>query len=198
MKTSKHILLTLVFVLLSGLGAGVMAQNRVSEAFRLPPEPIPPVTKVSAIEVADGVVGYHGETREETVFGYSFLGRTTGDFPGSFSLSMNCAPAIAMGEGKGEMTGGSWTLPVYPTALRGSAYLGALYGTVAKGTITWDGKGTSATIYLVLNVDGGTQTYEGVSGYATFAGTLLVDEKTDTTTLTGDMVFNIMTIQPIQ
>ena len=184
------------FALLTALSAGVMAQRKASGAFRLPPEPIGSVVKVNAIEVADGTMAYDSQTKEETEFGYTFLGRTTGALPGSFTLSMNCTSAEAIPDGKGAMTGGSWTLPVYLTDIRGSSYAGSLYGTILKGSMVWDGKGTSATIYMVLNVAGGTQAWEGVGGFATFAGTLVVDEKTDTTTLTGDMVFN--TISPPQ
>ena len=195
MRISRLFLFAASFVLLTVLSAGVMAQRKASGAFRLPPEPIGSVVKVNAIEVTDGTIGYDAQTKEETAFGYSFLGRTTGAFPGSFTLSMNCAPAKAVPEGTSALKGGSWTLPVYMTEVRGG-YAGSLYGTIEKGTMTWDAKGTSATIYMVLNVAGGTQSWQGVGGFATFTGTLVVDEKTDTTTLSGDMVFN--TISPIQ
>jgi hypothetical protein len=197
MNTRKHTLLAVAFVLLASLGTA-MAQrmDQQGSALQLPPEPIGSVVKVNAIEVTDGTMGYDGQTKEETAFGYSFLGRTTGAFPGSFTLSMNCAPAKAIAEGKSELRGGSWTLPVYLTEVRGG-YAGSLYGTIEKGSMTWDAKGTSATIYMVLNVGGGTQAWAGVGGYATFVGTLTVDEKTETTTLSGDMVFNTISAPPI-
>lgn len=195
MKTSKHILLTVVFVLLSGFGAGVMAQGKARGAFRLPPEPIVPVTTVNAIEVTDGTVGYD-QTKEETAFGYSFLGRTTGAFPGSFTLSMNCTPATPVAGGSSQLKGGTWTLPVYMTEFRGG-YAGSLFGTIAKGVMNWDKTGTNANVYIVLNVDGGTQAWDGVKGYATFAGTLFVDEKSQKTVLTGDLVFNIISVVPV-
>ncbi len=192
MKTSKHILLTLVFVLLSGLGAGVMAQGKGSAALRVPTEPIWSVAKVNAIEVTDGLAGFDSE-KQETQFGYSFLGRTTGAFPGSFTLSMNCSPAIAVPGETTSIKGGSWTLPVYITEI-GGGYAGSLYGTIAKGQMTWDKTGTSANVYIVLDVDGGTQSWNGVTGYATFTGTLTAGEKGQKTTLTGDMVFNIISL----
>ena len=208
MKTSKHILLTVVFVLLFGFGAGVMAQGKAGAAFRVPPEPIVPVTTVNAIEVTDGTMGWDG-LKQETAFGYSFLGRTTGSFPGSFTLSMNCTPpptkldhdeiagvAIPFVPPIG-ITGGSWTMPVYMTAIRGSGYAGSLYGTIAKGEMNYDKTGTKANVYVVLNVDGGTQAWDGVKGYATFAGTLFVDEKTQKTMLTGDLVFNFISVGPV-
>lgn len=184
MKTSKQFLLAVAFVLVVGLGAGVMAQ-----AFRLPPEPVDPVVSVNAIEVTDGTTGWDGQ-KNETAFGYSFLGRTTGSLPGSFTLSMNCSPAIPTAGATSELTGGTWTLPVYMASLRGGAsYAGSLYGTIAKGSMDYDKTGTSANIYIVLNVDGGTQTWDGVKGYATFVGTLSVDEKTQKTLLNGNLVF---------
>jgi hypothetical protein len=196
MRTSKLFLFAAAFVLLASFYTGAMAQDRMGQKGsigRLPPGPIGSIVKVSAIEVTDGVIGLDNLTKEETAFGYAFLGQTTGDFPGSFTLSMNCTPAKAKpGEGN-ELTSGSWTLPVYITSMRGSsAYAGSLYGTIAKGKMNWDEKGTSANVYIVLNVDGGTQSWDGVKGYATFAGTLTVDETTGKTTLDGDMMFSIM------
>lgn len=188
MKTSKLVIVAAAFALMAILSTGAMAQK--GSAGRLPPEPIFPVVKVNAIEVTDGNLGMDYQNKSETMFGYSFLGRTTGALPGSFTLSMNCTPAFATPGGVTQLTGGSWTLPVYLTDIKGSGYAGALFGTIAKGSMSWDKTGTSATVYIVLNVDGGTQAWDGVRGYATFAGILFVDEKTEETVLTGDMVFN--------
>jgi hypothetical protein len=200
MNTRKNILVAVAFVLLASFGTA-MAQRKMDQkgaALQLPPDPIGSVVKVNAIEVTDGTMGYDGQTKEETAFGYSFLGRTTGAFPGSFTLSMNCAPAKAIAEGKSEVTGGAWTLPVYLPEIR-TGYAGSLFGTIEKGTMNWDAKGTSATVYLVLNVAGGTQVWDGVGGYATFAGTLFIDETTQKETLTGDLVFNIISApRPMQ
>jgi hypothetical protein len=196
MKTSKHFLLATAFMLLVGLG-GAMAQGTMEQEgldFRLPPEPIVPVVHVTAVEVSDGVLGFDNQTKNETIFGYSFLGQTTGSMPGSFTLSMNCTPATAVPGGASDMTGGSWTLPVYTTAFRGGEYQGSLYGTIAKGTMNWDKTLTNANIYFVLNVDGGTLTWDGMGGYATFVGTMYVDEKTQKTTLTGDLVFSLISV----
>lgn len=198
MKTSKYFLLAAAFVLLAGLSLGAMAQGRMDSTrsiVRLPPEPpIENSVSVNAIEVADGTIGTDSQTGSETVFGYSFLGRTTGDFPGSFSLSMNCTPALPVPGETNDLTGGSWTLPVYMPTMTGSEYAGSLYGTLSKGTMNWDKTATSATVYFVLNVDGGTQTWDGVTGYATFAGTISVDEKTQKTTLNGKLIFDIMVL----
>jgi len=196
MKTSKHLLFAAAFVLLAGLCFGAMAQGKMDpqgSALRLPPEPIL-IVKVNAIEVADGVIGLDNQTKKETAFGYSFLGRTTGSLPGSLTLSMNCTPATPIPGVTTELTGGAWTLPVYMTGIKGTGYAGSLYGTIANGKMNWDKTGTNADIYFVLNVDGGTQSWDGVQGYATFVGTLLVDEKTQKTMLSGDLVFNIISV----
>ena len=194
MKTSKYFLLVAAFVLLVSLVASAMAQGKLDQkgsAIRLPPEPIQPIVSVSAIEITDGTVGMDSRTGKETAFGYSFLGQTTGSLPGSFTLSMDCAPALPIPGGTSELTGGSWTLPVYMTSIKGgTAYAGSLYGTIAKGEMSWDKTGRNATVYIVLDVHG-TQSWEGVGGYASFAGTLYVDEKTQETRLDGNLVFTI-------
>lgn len=193
MRTTKYVLFAATFVLLAGLFAGVLAQGKTNSAsFRMPPEPIEPIVTLNAIEVTDGKIGMDNQTKLETVYGYSFLGRTTGAFAGSFTLSMNCTPAIPVPGEASELTGGSWTLPVYLTDANGTQYAGSLYGTIAKGSMNWDKLG-NATVYMVLSVGGGTQTWDGVGGYATFAGTLSVDEKTQKTTLDGNLVFNLIT-----
>ena len=57
--------------------------------------------------------------------------------------------------------------------------------------MTWDKTGRNATVYIVLDVNG-TQTWEGVGGYASFAGNLYVDEKTQKTMLDGTLVFTLI------
>jgi hypothetical protein len=158
--------------------------------------PIQPVVSVSAIEITDGVVGVDSTTGKETAFGYSFLGQTTGSLPGTLTLSMNCAPAIPVPGDTSELTGGSWTLPVYMTSIKGgTSYAGSLYGTIAKGTMSWDKTGTNATVYIVLDVKG-TQSWKGVGGYASFAGNLFVDDTTKETTLNGTIVFTLISALP--
>jgi hypothetical protein len=198
MKTSKYFLLVAALVLLVGLVGTSMAQGKMDakgSAYRLPPEPIQPIVSVTSIEITDGMVGVDSRTGKETAFGYSFLGQATGSLPGSFTLSMNCAPAVPIPGSASEISGGSWTLPVYMTSIKGAtSYAGSLYGTIAKGEMSWDKTGRNATVYIVLDVKG-TQTWEGVGGYASFAGTLYVDEKTEETRLDGNLVFTI--INPI-
>jgi hypothetical protein len=195
MKTRKHFLLVAAFVLLVSLVASAMGQGKMDpkgSVLRLPPEPVQPTVSVSAIEITDGIVGMDSTTGRETAFGYSFFGPSTGSLPGAFTLSMNCAPAKAVPGETSELTGGSWTLPVYLTSLKGGTYYaGSLYGTIAKGSMSWDKAGTNATVYIVLDVSG-TETWKGVSGYASFVGTLYVDEKTQKTLLDGIVVFNIV------
>lgn len=198
MKRNKLFLLAAAFVLLASLGAGAMAQDTMSpkgSLLWLPPEPILPIVKVNAIEITDGTIGLDNQTKKETAFGYSFLGQTTGSLRGSFTLSINCTPATPIPGDTSELTGGAWTLPVYMTSIKGGAgYAGSLYGTIANGKMNWDKTGTNGDVYFVLDVDGGTQSWDGVQGYATFVGTLFVDEKTQKTMLSGDLVFNIISV----
>jgi len=194
MKTSKYFLLVASLVLLVvGLVGTAMAQGKTDSkgtSFRLPPEPIQSAVSVSAVEITDGILGVDSTSGKETAFGYSFLGQATGSLPGSFTLSMNCAPAKPVPGDVSELSGGSWTLPVYMTSIKGgTSYAGSLYGTIAKGTMSWDKTGTNATVYMALDVEG-TQTWEGVSGYASFVGNLYVDEKTQKTMLDGTLVFS--------
>lgn len=181
-------------MLLIGLCAGAMAQGKVDSkgsAFQLPPDPILPFVKVTAVEITDGTVGIDIDTKKETLFGYGFMGQTIGSLPGMLTLAMNCSPVIPI---PGEVTlakGGTWTLPVYLPSLRGSNYAGTLYGTVAKGTLNWNKAGDTADVYIVLNVDGGSEAWDGVHGYATFTGTSFVDALTKKTTLKGELVFTI-------
>jgi hypothetical protein len=201
MKISKYFLLAAALVLVGVLCSGATAQVKMgptSPPIWLPPEPIMDIVSVNAIEISDGTLGFNSETKKETSFGYSFLGQTTGSLPGSFTLSMNCTPATPIPGDTSELTGGAWSLPVYMLSIRGSGYAGSLYGTIAKGTMNWDKTGTNADIYIVLNVNGGTQSWENVQGYATFAGTLFVDEKTQKTMLNGNMVFTIISGIPDQ
>jgi hypothetical protein len=108
---------------------------------------------------------------------------------------MNCAPALPIPGSTSEVSGGSWTLPVYMTSIKGgTSYAGSLYGTIAKGEMSWDKTGRYATVYIVLDVHG-TQSWEGVGGYASFTGNLYVDEKTEKTMLDGTLVFTL--INPI-
>jgi hypothetical protein len=195
MKTSKYFLFVAAFVVVIGLSLSAMAQQRLNVTqppIGVPPKYIAPIVNVIAIETTDGTLGLDSYGKTETAFGYSFLGRASGSLPGSFTLSMNCAPAIPVPGDSTLMTGGSWTLPVYMGTMKGGGYAGSLYGTIAKGSMDWDKRGTTANVYIVLNVDGGTQTWDGVKGYATFVGTLSVDEKTEKATLTGDAVFSIV------
>jgi hypothetical protein len=189
MKTRTNFLLATAFVLLAGLGSAMAQSTKNSSIVRLPPQPIGSAVTVNAIEISDGIVGFD-QSKSETVFGYSFLGRTTGTFPGSFSLFMNCAPSLPVSGGINDVTGGAWTLPVYVTDMKGGIYAGSLYGNIVKGTMSWDKTATKASVYFVLDVSG-TQSWSGVGGYATFAGILLTDEKTGQTTLTGDLVFTL-------
>ena len=167
MRISKLFPFAAAFVLLAGLSLGTMAQGTMDptgSVFRLPPpEPITPMVQVNAIEITDGTIGSDNQTKNETIFGYSFLGQTTGFFPGSFTLSMNCTPAIPMPGDTSRLTGGAWTLPVYMTPINGGDYAGSLYGTISDGIMNW-GKTGNADVNIVLSVNGGTMFWDGVAG----------------------------------
>jgi hypothetical protein len=199
MNTRKYFLLAASFILLAGLMTAAIGQRKSATGPTLsPPEPVLTIVKVNAIEIADGVVAVDKNNSVETMFGYSFLGKTSGGFPGSIMLSMNCAPAEFVPGGSNELTGGAWSLPVYmPTTMRGSSnYAGSLYGTIGKGKMDWDKTGTIANLYFVLTIEGGTLTWNGMQGYATFTGTLVEDEKTLQKTITGDLVFDVLSPAP--
>ncbi len=193
-------MLATALVLLTGLCAGATAQQLKTETN--PPTPNfignTITLKLSAIEVAEGARGFDYNVTatalrpeplfREILFGYSFLGRTSGDLPGSLSLSMNCTPAAFTPGGTNEMAGGMWTLPVYSNH-DGSldSYDGALYGSVAGGTIKWDKTGTVGEFDMSLQITGGTKDFAGLSGKATIQGTVYESEKG--TTLSGVMTF---------
>jgi hypothetical protein len=189
MNSSKRILIATALVLLAGLGTGTTAQSkadlRVSNIVPIPVETTVTL-KVNAIEINDGVVGVDPRFGE-TVFGYNLLGLTSGELPGSFMLSMNCAPAIFTPGGSNQIAGGAWSLPVYMRPLKGLniAYMGSLYGTIVNGKMDWDKLG-NADIYMTFSVDGGTQTWDRAKGTGTFQGTLTADEK-GTSTLRGEL-----------
>ena len=192
-KTSKYFIFAAALVLLMALGTVAMAQEKSAKAdvpFRMPPVPVNPIVNVNAIEISGGTVDLDSETRESS-YRYRFLGRTTGSLPGSLTLFMNSSSAIPVPGDVSEFKIGAWTLPVYMTVPEDSGYAGSLYGTVATGKMKWDNDALTADLYLVLNVDGGTQTWEGVQGYATFVGTLTIDKDHGKTTLTGQMEFII-------
>ena len=199
MRTSNYLLPSVAFVLLAGVLAGAMAQGGLKPSYRSVPEPIEEFVSVSAIEVSDGVMGMDNATGQETAFGYSFLAQTTGAMPGSLTLSMNAVPltpetqATLLVNKDRQLTGGTWTLPVYKTTMRGGAvFVGSVYGTVANGTMMWDKTGTTGTINFVLNVNGGTQTWAGARGSATFEGIMSVDETTNATIFNGNMEFILL------
>jgi hypothetical protein len=208
MKISKRFLFAATLVLVVGQCFGAMAQSKMNSKGGAFPSPqgFPPTASVDAIEVAAGTVVVDNEASQETTFGYTFLGQTSGDVTGSLTLSLNCmqvipGPGDIVGPGTkigaAEVTGGAWTLPVYTLGVKGSGgHTGSLYGTIAKGgTMTWDKSGTNAIVYFELNVDGGTQSWSGIQGSATFVGVLAVDAETQKSTLRGDLVFSMMSIK---
>ena len=181
---TKRLFITAAFILVVGLGTSVTAQRKTSlQAGITPPQPVDTTVtlELNSVEVTDGTIAFDPK-RGDSMFGYGFLGRTSGDLPGSFMFSMNCFPSFFAPGGTNEITGGMWTLPVYMTPFKGlnTTYMGSLYGTLVNGSMDWDKTGT-AQVFFAFNVDGGTQNWAGVKGYGTFKGTLSENEKTGTT-----------------
>jgi hypothetical protein len=167
-------IVALIFFI-AGISSGLGAQTgTVSENIDVMPVPIVVTTtlKVSGIELTDGVTGLDNRF-QETIFGYGFMGQTSGDLPGSLMLSMNCYPAYFKEGTTNQVTGGMWTLPVYSRPRRGlsDVYMGSLYGTIVDGKMSWGAEG--ADMDLVFNIDGGTGTWDGASGRGEFTGRLL-------------------------
>jgi hypothetical protein len=191
MKPIKHLILALSIALSAGLctsaGAQVRKDTQQSAVVALDANTIS--LKLRSIEIAGGTTGFdYGASSAEVVlpplqprqilFGYSFLGRTVGDLPGSFALSMNCTPATFEPGGSNELVGGTWSLPVYVTGrLFGTTYVGALYGHVTGGKMVWDKTGATSTVDMNFTVDGGTQKLINSTGEGSFQGVLTESEK---------------------
>ena len=179
---TKRFLITAAFILVVGLVASATAQTSEQVGIS-PPQPIDTTVtmELNSVEVTDGIIALDPK-RGDSMFGYGFLGRTSGDLPGSFMFSMNCFPSFFEPGGTNEITGGMWTLPVYTRPYKGldTTYMGSLFGTVVNGSMDWDKTGT-ALVFFTFNVDGGTENWAGVKGYGTFKGTLIENEKTGTT-----------------
>ena len=121
------------------------------------------------IEISSG----HSETDE--VYGWMCYARTTGALPGNLTLTMDYAGGKEPGLSS-SVTDGAWTLPVYGSTIKGSSYMGVLYGSVATGRVTWDKSGT-ANIELKLTISGGTQSMSDIRGMAALSATVSYDEK---------------------
>lgn len=195
MNTKRYMIIA-ALILVAGLAAIAPAQSKADLEIN-PPQPIDNsiTLQLNAVEVSDGVVGLDPRyQKSETIFGYAFLGRTTGELPGSFMFSMNCFPAAFTPGELNEITGGVWTLPVYARPFKGlnNVYMGSLYGNLVGGNMQWDKEG-NAGVFFTFNVDGGTQTWDGAQGYGTFKGLLTRNEK-GTSTLSGELNITYLSV----
>lgn len=157
MKTTRLMALAIAAFITVLLASTVQAQQGAYVSFK-------------GIEIASG----HAEADE--VYGWVCYARTSGALPGNFTLTMDLAGNKAPGS-INTVTAGAWTLPVYGSTLKGSSYLGVLYGTVAAGSVTWDKAGTSANVELKMNITAGTQTMIDLKGQAVLYGTVMYGEK---------------------
>jgi hypothetical protein len=163
MKT-KICAFTVAFLLTLALSGAVQAQKGAVVSF-------------NGIEIATG----HEEPGE--AYGWMCYARTTGTFPGNLTMTMDYLGTKGPGMSS-DVTGGSWTLPVYATskfsALRPiliDPYQGVLFGSVDGGSVTWNKDGSEATLELKLTVRGGTQAMKDLKGEAILYGTVTYYEK---------------------
>jgi hypothetical protein len=171
-KLLKTKLFIAVIFLVSNLVTGAAAQSPSDSEPTVPPHTGQSVElKLRGIEISDGFVGFDNFTGRETMFGYAFVGQTYGALPGVLTLSMNCTPAAFTPGGVNEVTGGTWTLPIYstPSLVKQPVYLGSFYGHIATGKMGWET--TSAQMNLIFTIDGGTLKFTGATGEGTFEGT---------------------------
>src|SRR2546423_1072398 len=114
MNASKQLMLAVSLVLLAGLCTGAAAQRKPVQKSLAPSLATTEVNlKLNAVEIADGTVGFDfgqiltGDPPlplgREVLFGYSFMGRAGGELPGSFTLSVNCTPALFEPNGTNKM-----------------------------------------------------------------------------------------------
>lgn len=129
------------------------------------------------LEVSTG----HEEPGE--AYGWMCYAKTTGVFPGNFTMSLNY-DGVKGPDITSEVTGGSWTLPVYGSSKFATvrpipidSYRGVVFGNVDGGDITWDKTGTTATVQLKLSIRGGTQSFSELRGTAILYGTIAYGEK---------------------
>ncbi len=135
------------------------------------------VVSFNGIEIATG----HEEPGE--AYGWMCYARTTGTFPGNLTLTMDYQ-GIKAPSTSSDVTGGSWTLPVY-TSSKFSAirpilmdpYQGVLFGSIDGGSVAWSKDGLVATIELKLTIRGGTQAMTDLHGDAILYGTVTYGEK---------------------
>jgi hypothetical protein len=196
MKKSKYFLLAVVCLLLTGFAADAQAQKqKVLHAGAVQGQSGPTgMATVNALQVSSGELGFHYRVQSDTNFGLSFFGQTSGDFPGTLTLSLNATTGVGTGTGPSasSINGGTWTLPVYQTD-SGGRFVGALYGTISQGDIVPTENPDKSRVFMTFEIQGGTLAYQGATGRATFSGTLTTDVRSNTSELEGTVVFNAPT-----
>jgi hypothetical protein len=186
MRARKYFWLAVICLLMTGAGADTMAQDTQD----VNPDGVPTARQTSvsvdAIQVSDGERLIDPNSQRETTFGLGFLGRTTGDLPGSVTFALNVTNSPETRNNVSAITGGPWTLPVYMTEVRGG-FAGSIFGTISDGVIIWDRTNNTAQVSMTLKVEGGTLAWDGATGSATFDGTLVPEDKSSRYRLRGKL-----------
>lgn len=130
-------------------------------------EALPPArlftAQVQGVETSTGTVA--GNAR----YGATFAGSVHGDPGGILAASANYTPAFPGPGITNTIIGGSWSLSIY----RDGRFQGTLFGPLAAGQVRWNPDVTEATMTARLEVSGGTGSYLGARGAATFSGNLV-------------------------
>ena len=177
MKATMLIAFTIAVLLSVVLSTAAQAQTGASVSFK-------------GIEISAG----HQDLVE--AYGWICYAKTSGDLPGSLTVSMDYEGAKGP-SAKSLVTGGAWTLPVYEQSTfanvrttRIDSYQGLVFGSVDAGAITWNEAGTIATVELKLLIRGGTQAMSDLSGTAVLYGTVNYTGK-GTATFSGSIYFEL-------
>jgi hypothetical protein len=164
MKITKFMAVTIAVLITVLLSSAAQAQTGAFVSFK-------------GIEISAG----HQEPSE--AYGWICYAKTTGDLPGNLTVSMDYERTNARGA-TNSVTGGAWTLPVYGPSIfpglkpiRIDGYRGLFFGSVEAGVVTWDKRGTFATVELKMLIKGGTQEMANINGTAVLLGTITYDEK---------------------
>lgn len=151
----------------------------------------------SAVVTFEGIEVSSANKNPSDAYGWMSYAKTTGNFQGNFTLSTDYLGIKTPGTST-DVTGGTWTLPVYGTSkvsvsikqpIPYDPYQGVLFGSVDAGSVTWDKTGATATVELEMSIRGGTLVMANYAGTAILYGTITYDEKGGSGTFEGTIYF---------